>query len=387
MPPPSGARATGAGSVVTELIRLTVVLSLTAAGYGLGTYVDGLLETDTTETTRLVTSVLGALFGYLLGGVLGRAVVRGVGSATVRLAQVPAATLVAAGIGAALGAFVGIALLVPVLLLPFQSVTVPVALLLLVVLVYAGYRLGADRGAELGRFIGIRGRLEVRTPSRGQGVTVVDSSALVDGRVAEIARVGFITGTLVVPRPVIDEVERLAAHEERHRRRRGERGLATLQTLQDEGLVAVEIAEDEVAGVGEVDEKLAALCRDRGARLLTADVALARTAERSGIRVLNPNALADAVRSPVLPGDRLTLAVIREGREPGQGVGYLDDGTMVVVESGAGHIGGEVEVDVTSIVQSRTGRLLFATPRADAVSRDDAGGTDGPRGPASGGGR
>ncbi len=340
------------------------MLSLTAGGYGLGTAVDSALELDAAETSRLVTSVLGALVGYLIGGVLGRAVVRGVGSATGRLSQVPAVAMVSASIGAALGAFLGVVLLVPVLLLPYQQFTVPVVLLLLIVLTYAGYRLGADRGAELGRFVGLRGRLEVTTPSRGSGVTVVDSSALIDGRVAEIARTGFLTGTLVVPRVVIDEVERIAAGDEPHRRRLGERGLATLRTLQDEGLLPIEIAEEETAGVAEVDDKLAAMCRDRRARLLTTDVGLARTAERSGIRVLNPNALADAVRSPVLPGDRLTLTVIREGREPGQGIAYLEDGTMVVVDSTADLVGSEVEADVTSIVQSRTGRLLFATPRA-----------------------
>lgn len=347
--------------IVTELIRLGIVLSLTAAGYGVGTAVDDALGLAAPETTRLVTSVLGALVGYLLGGGLGRAIVRGVDTAAGRLEQVPAVQLVATGIGATLGAFAGLGLLLPVLLLPFQRVTVPITLLILVALAYGGGRLGAVRGAELGRFVGVRGRLEVRTPSRGAGVKVVDSSALIDGRIAEIARVGFLDGTLVVPQFVLAEVQRIANSEADHRRKLGHRGLATLQVLQDEGLVAVEIADDEVAGVAEVDAKLAALCSDRRADLVTGDAALARTAESSGIRVLNPHALADAVRSPVLPGDRLELAIVRAGKEPGQGVGYLQDGTMIVVDAADGHVGAEIAVDVTSIVQSRTGRLLFAT--------------------------
>jgi uncharacterized protein YacL len=347
--------------VVVELIRLGIVLSMTAGGFGLGSMVDDALGLEDPETTRLVTSVLGALFGYLLGGWFGRAVVRGADSAAGRLEQVPAVQLVATGIGVALGAFVGLALLLPVLLLPFQAITVPITLLVLVTLAYAGGRLGAARGAELGRYVGVRGRLEVRTPSRGTGVKVVDSSALIDGRVAEIARVGFLGGTLVVPRFVLAEVQRIADSDADHRRKLGRRGLATLQVLQDEGLVAVEIDDDEVAGVAEVDAKLAALCRDRHADLITGDARLARTAELSGIRVLNPHALADAVRSPVLPGDRLDLPLVREGKEPGQAVGYLQDGTMVVVEGAVEHVGTEVAVDVTSIVQSRTGRLLFAS--------------------------
>lgn len=348
--------------VVIELVRLGIVLSLTAGGFGVGSVVDAALGLEDPETTRLVTSVLGALFGYLLGGWLGREVVRGVDSAASRLEQVPAVQLVATGLGASLGAFAGSALLLPVLLLPFRAVTVPITLLVLVTLAYAGARLGAARGAELGRYVGVRGRLEVRTPSRGIGVKVVDSSALIDGRIAEIARVGFLAGTLVIPRFVLSEVERIADSDLDHRRKLGQRGLATLQVLQDEGLVAVEIDDDEVSGVAEVDAKLAALCRDRHADLITGDAALARIAEVSGIRVLNPHALADAVRSPVLPGDQLEISIVREGKEPGQGVGYLQDGTMVVVEDARDRVGSEVMVDVTSIVQSRTGRLLFAAP-------------------------
>jgi uncharacterized protein YacL len=358
--------------VVTELIRLGITLSMTAAGFGLGTVVDGALGLEAPETTRLVTSVLGALFGYLLGGGVGRAVVRGVDTAAGRLEQVPAVQLVATGIGASLGAFSGLALLLPVLLLPFQAITVPISLLMLVTLAYAGGRLGAARGAELGRYVGVRGRLEVRTPSRGLGVKVVDSSALIDGRIAEIARVGFLGGTLVVPRFVLDEVQRIAASDADHRRKLGRRGLATLQVLQDEGLVAVEIDEDEMPGVAEVDAKLAALCRDRHADLVTGDAALARTAELSGIRVLNPHALADAVRSPVLPGDQLELSIVREGKEARQGIGYLQDGTMVIVEDAHAQVGTEVTVDVTSIVQSRTGRLLFAGLAASGTTVGEA---------------
>ena len=351
--------------VVAELVRLGIVLSATAAGYALGDPVHRLLAFDDPQTTRLVTSMLGALVGYLLGGLVGRLLVRGVQGASQRLQSVPAVQLVAAAIGGTFGALLGLAISVPVLLLPGQRFTVPVLLLLLIALVYGGVLLGANRAAELGRYIGIRGRLEVRTPSRGAGVKVVDSSALIDGRIADVARSGYLEGTLVIPRFVIDEVERIASDEREHRSALGERGLRTLQVLQDEGLVAVEISDVEVPGVAAVDDRLAALCQDRRAALITADVALARTAEGRGIRVLNPHALADAVRAPVLPGDRLELTVIREGRERDQGVGYLEDGTMVVVAQGRDRIGDLVPVDVTSIVQTRTGRLLFATVAPD----------------------
>ncbi|MFP4234608.1 MAG: PIN/TRAM domain-containing protein [Nitriliruptoraceae bacterium] len=346
--------------VVVEVVRLGVVLAATAAGYALAEPLHGLLTFEDGSTTRLVSSLLGALAGDLLGGILGRQLVVTTEATTRRLTAIPAVQLVAGALGGALGALLGLAIAAPVLLLPAQRFTVPVLLLVVVASVYAGVLLGAARAAELSRFVGVRGRIDVRNPARGAGTKVVDSSALIDGRIAEVARTGYLEGTLIVPRFVIAEVERIAGDDREHRARLGQRGLATLQVLQDEGLVVVEIADEEVAGVAAVDDKLAALCRERGAALITADQGLARTAEASGIRVLNPHALADAVRSPVLPGDRIELRLVRGGKEPGQGIGYLEDGTMVIVERAEHLVDTEVAVEVTSMVQSRTGRLLFA---------------------------
>lgn len=351
--------------VVVELVRLGIVLAATAVGYALGDIVHAWIAFEDPSTTRLVTSMLGALVGYLLGGVLGRVLVRGARGAVARLTEVPAIQLIAGAFGGAVGALLALAIAAPLLLLPAQRYTVPVLLLVLITLVYAGVLLGAGRAAELGRFVGMRGRLEVRTPSRGAGVKVVDSSALIDARIVDIARTGYLEGTLVVPRPVVAEVERIAEHDEAHRRHLGQRGLHAFQVLQDEGLVAVEVDESEVAGVGPVDDKLLALCRERRASLITADAPLAEQAQASGIRVLNPHALADAMRSPVLPGDRVSVLLVRPGRDAGQAVGYLEDGTMVIVEGARDRVGDETDVDVTSIVQSRTGRLLFATPTGD----------------------
>ena len=361
------ARASRSSQVVAELLRLGIVLLTVAAGYTIGGAVDGLLDLDAQENTRLVASVLGALVGYLLGGVVGRAVVRGVDTATQRFERIPAVQLVAAAIGAAIGGFLGVSLLLPVLLLPYQRFTVPVTLLVVLALAYAGARVGGSRGAELGRFVGMRGRLEVRTPARGAGVKVVDSSALIDGRIVDVARAGFLEGTLVVPMFVLEEVQGIADSGRPQRRQLGRRGLGTLRVLQDEGLVGVEVDDDEVVGVAEVDAKLTQLCRRRQAALVTGDANLAGVAEVAGIRVLNVHALADAVRSPVVPGDQLRLLLVKPGRDAGQAVGYLPDGTMVVVDGAAEAVGREMDVDVTSIVQSRQGRLLFAVAAQEAT--------------------
>jgi uncharacterized protein YacL len=363
------ARSARSGQVVAELLRLGIVLLLTAGGYAIGEGVDEVLGLDDAEATRLVTSVLGALVGYLLGGAVGRAVVSQVDEANRRLERIPAAQLVTASIGAALGGFVGVALLLPILLLPYQRFTVPVAILVVLVLAYAGGRLGASRGPDLGRFIGVRGRLDVSAPSRGGGIKLLDTSALIDARIVEVARVGFLEGTLVVPTFVLLEVQRLADAADDRRRELGKRGLQALQVLQDEGLVPVEVTDDDPPGVAEVDAKLVTLCRERRAALVTTDGNLARVAEIAGVRVLNPHALADAVRPPVLPGDRVALRLLKPGREPGQGVGYLEDGTMVVVDDGGDRIGDDVQVDVTSIVQNRQGRMLFGGLAAGGADR------------------
>jgi uncharacterized protein YacL len=351
-----------AGQVVAELVRLGVVLLLTAAGYSLGVPVAAALEVGDAEGTRLVTSVLGALIGYVVGGLLGRATVRGVDRAVLRLERVSAVQLIAGGLGAGVGALTGTLLLVPVLLLGLQGATVPLGLLGVVVLTYTGARLGAVRGPDLGRYVGIRGRLDVRTPAKGGGVKLADSSALIDARVIGVARAGFLEGTLVVPMFVLHELQRLADTSDPRRRRLGQRGLDAVSTLQDEALVAVEITEEDPDEHREVDAKLAALARQRQAALLTCDGNLARVAEISGVRVLNLHVLADAVRPPVLPGDQVDLRILKPGRERGQGVGYLQDGTMVVVDRGADAVGTRVRIDVTSIVQNRQGRMLFGVP-------------------------
>ncbi|WP_052665518.1 PIN/TRAM domain-containing protein [Nitriliruptor alkaliphilus] len=348
---------------MSELLRLGIVLLLTAGGYAVGGGLDDLVDRPTPETVRLITSVLGALVGYVLGGAAGRAIVRQVDTAAARLERVSAAQLVAACLGAGVAGLVGVAVLLPVLLLPYQRYTVPVVLLVVLVLAYGGARLGASRGADLGRFIGMRGRLEVATPSRGGGVKLVDSSALVDGRLVEVARAGFLEGTLVVPTFVLEEVQRLADSGDQQVRRRGRRGLDLLRVLQDEALVVVEISDEDMPRFAEVDAKLAAIARQRQAQLLTCDSGLARVAEVGGVRVLNLHALADAVRPPVLPGDQLTVRLLKAGREAGQAVGYLDDGTMVVVDDATAAIGREAAVDVTSIVTGRQGRMLFGVLR------------------------
>jgi uncharacterized protein YacL len=203
------------------------------------------------------------------------------------------------------------------------------------------------------------------TKRSGEPHIVVDTSAIIDGRIAEIVESGFIFGTLVVPRFVLDELQHIADSSDTLRRNRGRRGLEILARMQKEPGTPVEIVEDDIPDVPEVDAKLVALARTRSRVILTNDFNLNRVAELQGVRVMNINSLANAVKPAVLPGEELRVRVIQEGKEAGQGVGFLDDGTMIVVEGGARHIDKDLDVSVTRVLQTVAGRMIFAQPRLD----------------------
>ena len=193
---------------------------------------------------------------------------------------------------------------------------------------------------------------------------LLDTSVLIDGRVVEIAETGFIGGTLVIPRFVLGELHRVADSSDPLRRNRGRRGLAKLNELQRNNDLPVKIVDDDPEDFGEVDAKLVALSIQLNASLVTNDFNLNQVADAQGVDVLNINALANAVRSVYIPGETFEIRIIQEGRDPNQGVGYLDDGTMVVVESGQRFMNRTVGVEVTKLINRPTGRMIFAVPQA-----------------------
>jgi uncharacterized protein YacL len=194
---------------------------------------------------------------------------------------------------------------------------------------------------------------------------VVDTSAIIDGRIADIVDAGFLYHRLVIPHFVLEELQRIADSSDTQRRGRGRRGLEILARLQKDGPTPVEIVDDDPAEAADVDGKLVLLARARGAAILTNDFNLNRVADLQSIRVLNVNSLANALKPALLPGDTLQIKVITEGKEPGQGVGYLDDGTMVVIEGGSRLVGQELDVLVTRVLQTVMGRMVFAQVHAE----------------------
>lgn len=191
---------------------------------------------------------------------------------------------------------------------------------------------------------------------------LLDTSVIIDGRIADIARTGFLTGTLVIPRFVLNELQYIADSADNLRRQRGRRGMEVLSQLQKDSPNPVKINDVDVPGIRDVDEKLVVLARQMRCPIMTNDYNLNRVAEIQGVTILNINELANSVKSVLLPGEDLVIQVIQEGKEQSQGVGYMDDGTMVVVENGRDYLNREIRVVVTKILQTAAGRMIFARP-------------------------
>ena len=191
---------------------------------------------------------------------------------------------------------------------------------------------------------------------------LLDTSVIIDGRISDIARTGFVPGTLLIPNFVLNELQFIADSGDALRRQRGRRGLEVLSNMQKDALISVKITSVDVDGINAVDEKLVVLAKQMHAPILTNDYNLNQVAEIQGVEILNINELANAIKTVFLPGETLNIRVIQEGREDGQGVGYLDDGTMVVVQDGNEYLGVELDTMVTKVLQTAAGRMIFAKP-------------------------
>lgn len=201
---------------------------------------------------------------------------------------------------------------------------------------------------------------------------LLDTSTIIDGRIADITQTGFICGTLVVPRFVLNELQHIADSADTMRRNRGRRGLEILNRLQKDATVPIEIIDADIEGIPEVDGKLVKMARNLHCLIITNDFNLNRVAELQGVKVLNINELANAIKPVLLPGEDIYIKVMQDGKELGQGVGYLDDGTMIVVESGRQFMNTTIEVTVTRVLQTVAGRMIFAHPKQGSNSSASA---------------
>lgn len=355
---------TGRGLMFVEIVRLFIIVALTALGLAVSQRIR--VPEEGPHTLRYVTIVLGAATGYVLGGVVGRFLDRVFGRVERQIEESNPGQLFAGTIGAVVGALFGTVASIPAFFLAPWWLAYPVAAFLMWVGGSFGYRIFSRRSEALLSMAGLSSRPYVRASSYRTAGDVnsylVDTSALIDGRVLDVVRSGFLRGTFLVTPAVLEELQGLADAADTGRRRRGRRGLHVLELLREQPRTDVLVLDEEVPEHADVDAKLLSLARDMRISLLTTDSNLQRVAELQGITVLNPNRLATSLRPSKLPGDVITISIQREGEQPGQGVGYLDDGTMVVVEHAADAVGSELEVQITSSTQTSRGRMLFAIP-------------------------
>ncbi|HTC69702.1 MAG TPA: hypothetical protein VK662_09050 [Acidothermaceae bacterium] len=351
-----------APSGVVDVLRLLVVVFFAGLGYEVskrfnsGAFVLGPLN------GVMVGVIIGSGLGYVLGGVLGRTTVTVVGRTEHSLRQTSAEDLVAGSFGGVIGVLVGagVAWWIFLLLQPFLAF--PLFGFVVLVIGYLGYRLGTSRREEMLGMFASRAGMGPRPIATSNLPRIVDTSIAIDGRVIDVVRAGFLHGSLLVPSPVLAELQGLADAGDDIRRSKGRRGLQNLEALKREPGVTVEVLEDDVPGVPDVDAKLVRLCLDRGLPLLTLDTNLAKVAALAGVHVMNLHGLALALRPPVSAGDDVVVHLLRPGKEQGQAVGYLDDGTMVVAERSRDHIGDEVAIHVTSVLTTANGRMVFGQP-------------------------
>jgi uncharacterized protein YacL len=332
---------------LVEFVRLIFVTLFAAAGYTVATRV----SRSPSETLAYV--VLGTSTGFVLGGVLGRQTATAVRSMEEELRKVPAAEIVAGVGGLIAGLAVAALLSVPVFRLPPLAAWTSVAFTY-VTLGSVGFRIGRSKHEELFGLIG----LKPRASGAPEKIFVVDTSALIDGRILDLVATGFLSGDLLVHTAVLRELQTIADSSDPRRRARGRRGLDAVGELKRAATVEVHLIEDD--GGSDVDAVLVRVARDRGASLVTTDHNLSKVAEAVGVPVPRLNDLAVAFRTPIGIGDQIEVRLIKQGREAGQAVGYLDDGTMVVVEAAGEQIGSDAPIVVRNVITTATGRMVFA---------------------------
>ena len=321
---------------------------------------------------QIVTTILVGALGFIIAPWIS---IKPISAIRKHLSKVSAQTLFFGFLGLIFGLITAALLAYPISLLPapFGSIFPFVGVLLFG---YLGIVLFVARRKDLQNFIhnfskgGPDGSDANSDSSNGNGLKdaqriLVDTSAIIDGRIADIARTGFIPGRLLIPRFVLNELQYVSDSADNLRRQRGRRGMEVLAELQKDPAIPVTISDIDVEGVREVDERLIVLARQLSCPILTNDYNLNKVAELQGVSILNINELANAVKAILLPGENLEMKIIQEGKEYGQGVGYMEDGTMVVVENGQKFIGKTIPISVTKVLQTAAGRMIFAKPEND----------------------
>lgn len=270
--------------------------------------------------------------------------------------------LVSGFLGLIAGLLIAVLISLPLNSLPFGSV---ISIALIIFFGYSGLLTGLHKKDDISELLRSSRAFGKKTPKADKKhyLGILDTSAIIDGRFADVYRTGFLDGTFILPNFVLDELKRVADNSDPLKKERGRRGLNILNELKEENENAYVVVDKDYEDVKEVDTKIIHLAVDMKTKIFTNDYNLNRMAQVQNITVLNINDLAHALKSVVLPGESLTVQIIKVGKEENQGVAYLDDGTMIVVENGKQYVGLTLQVEVTSALQTANGKMIFAKPQ------------------------
>lgn len=356
------------------MLDAIIILSFILAGAGIGYRgIEALplqvqSQVSNPEALRLVIAPFGGLLGIAFG-ILAQTSYRRLEK---QIKEMSAASLLSRAVGLVLGLLIANLLLAPIFLLPipseFSFIKPLTAVMGSILFAYLGISLADTHGQNLLRLVNpnsVSALLLAEGTLQPTTAKILDTSCIIDGRIHELLRTNFIEGQMLVPQFVLQELQTLADASNDQKRSRGRRGLDIVNTMRTENPDRVVIHPADYPDITTVDNKLIRLAQDINGTLLTTDYNLNKVATVQDIIVLNINDLAQALRPTYIPGDTLDLKVLKSGKEPTQGVGYLQDGTMVVVEEGKPYLGTEIQVVVTSALQTSAGRMIFARPSAE----------------------
>ncbi len=360
--------------MIKRVVFFVLMLIFMAGGLYAGVFVSGSnLITLPSGLPELKFGImgLGALVGLVVGLLLAPWIIRGSLWLTAFIEQwlqkTPPQDLVMGSVGLILGLI--IANLLGSLLSFLGFIGKAIWVLITILLGYLGLSVGVKKREEILGLFGSITRLGKEKPLKGEAklsnLKILDTSVIIDGRISDLCESGFVEGTLLVPNFVLEELRHIADSSDLLKRNRGRRGLDILNKMRKDTNIKVQIYENNkgLEENAEVDTKLVKLGQRLGGKIMTNDYNLNKVAELHGVKVLNINELANAVKPVVLPGEEMIVQVVKDGKESGQGIGYLDDGTMIVVDGGRRYIGQTINVVVTSVLQTAAGRMIFAKPR------------------------
>jgi uncharacterized protein YacL len=332
---------------------------------------DIIQEVSNYEALRFTIAGFAAIIGIGLGVVVQTTYRR----LEIQVSKTPIELILTRAIGLTIGLLVANLMLAPMFLLPIPKeisfIKPAIAVMGSVMFSYLGISLADTHGRSFLRLLNPN-NLETMLVAEGTleaiSSKVIDTSCIIDGRIEQLLKTGFLEGQILVPKFVLQELQNLADAGNDQKRLRGRRGLDILNRIQEEYPKKIVIHSKDYEDIETVDAKLVSLAQEINGTLLTNDYNLSKVASLQGVQILNINDLAQAIRPLYLPGDNLELKILKEGKEPEQGIGYLDDGTMVVVDEGDRYVGGEIQVVVTSSLQTSAGRMIFAKPLSENYS-------------------